>query len=189
MQPKISNKRLVLFLIFIGNIICLNEDFEDFDYLSTKNKTIVNGKNIILLKMDASKILSKNYAYFSLIITNPTKVNSFSYKFVNSEEETKDYTIKSNSGVINSGSEHTVLYKIEKNEMKFLLLKIEVSTTAQSQIIYIKSTESQTNIDLISGSIIMSAMIIPVLILFCSFYSLHKKKRSPEDIMNGPLEI
>ena len=73
--------------------------------------------------------------------------------------------------------------------MKFLLLKIEVSTTAQSQIIYIKSTESQTNIDLISGSIIMSAMIIPVLILFCSFYFLHKKKRSPEDIMNDPLEI
>ena len=73
--------------------------------------------------------------------------------------------------------------------MKFLLLKIEVSTTAQSQIIYIKSTESQINIDLISGSIIMSAMIIPVLILFCSFYSLHKKKRSPEDIMNDPLEI
>ena len=59
MQPKISNKRLVLFLIFIGNIICLNENFEDFDYLSTKNKTIINGKNIILLKMEHLKFFLK----------------------------------------------------------------------------------------------------------------------------------
>ena len=186
MLSKMNNQRLILLLIFISNIICLDENYEDFDYLSTKNRTIVKGKNIILLKMDTDKILSKNYAYFSLEITEPTKIDSFSFKFVNSEEEPKNYTVQSRSGTINHLSKHSVLYKIEKNQNQILLLKIEASTTTESQVLLISSTESQINFNVLFGSIILGSMLFILIVGFLSFYFLYKKKRTPEDIMNDP---
>ena len=177
----------ILLLILIINIsVCLKDDsdgFEVLNYLEEKkyilNKTDSDEK-MILLKMDADKILSSN-CLIDIHQIDPQKVYLY-YKFEKGGE--KEFKNLKNWMTTNNFDKHVLHYKIEKTKEKenTLYLNITVKNFKDKQEISVESIDSQFNVYLLVILIVsISAGLIFVLV-FVSYYYMFKAKTNDNEL-------
>lgn len=154
-------------------------------YLGQKEYNLTSGEiNTLFLKLEISKIKENNYIYIDLMQRDPTRIKSFCYKILEKDDESqyKDgYKCIDHNGVINHSSQHTIYFKVYKDNINynFLLIQIKASTTVNEQKLTVVHAESQFNIAIFIIIIMIVTWIITFSVIGITMYRLHKIKREP----------
>ena len=165
---------------------CIKIDPNEYEILEYKNKydyvfNLTEGnEKIFNLKMEVDKILT-NDCLINIYQTDP-QIPTLYYTF----DENKDFVTLYNWQTINRMEQHTMYYKIEKEEnKKWLYLAIKVTGFKDKQNFVVESVDSQFNMFIIVYIVIAVSTIIVFVIVFAVSFRMFK----PQALENDPNNI
>ena len=175
-------KTFIFSLFLLSSLVLLNcetkeEEIPILKYLEklTFPLNIAEKTNNIYFQMNVDDILTSTI-YLYVYITDPTSVR-FNYKL--EKGSSMDYQQLDAYLVTNHGSSHTIYYKISKPDEQGYKLYVNIRATNfdEGQSITVESTDSMINFYLIIGLILGISLLITVVVIFLSFYSIYSIKR------------
>ena len=177
---------LLLMIYFMNSSKCIKIDPNEYEILEYKNKydyvfNLTEGnEKIFYLKMEVDKILT-NDCLINIYQTDP-QIPTLYYTF----DENKDFVPLNNWQTINRMEQHTMYYKIEKEEnKKWLYLNIKVTDFKDKQNFVVESVDSQFNMFIIVYIVIAVSTIIVFVIVFAVSFRMFK----PQALENDPNNI
>ena len=177
---------LLLMIYFMNSSKCIKIDPNAYEILEYKNKfdyvfNLTEGnEKIFYLKMEVDKILT-NDCLINIYQTDP-QIPTLYYTF----DENKDFVPLKNWQTINRMEQHTMYYKIEKEEnKKWLYLNIKVTDFKDKQNFVVESVDSQFNMFIIVYIVIAVSTIIVFVIVFAVSFRMFK----PQALENDPNNI
>ena len=177
---------LLLMIYFMNSSKCIKIDQNAYEILEYKHKydhvfNLTEGnEKIFYLKMEVDKILT-NDCLINIYQTDP-QIPTLYYTF----DENKDFVKLYNWQTINRMEQHTMYYKIEKEEnKKWLYLAIKVTGFKDKQNFVVESVDSQFNFFIIVYIVIAVSTIIVFVIVFAVSFRMFK----PQALENDPNNI
>ena len=177
---------LLLMIYFMNSSKCIKIDPNAYEILEYKNKfdyvfNLTEGnEKIFYLKMEVDKILT-NDCLINIYQTDP-QIPTLYYTF----DENKDFVTLYKWQTINRMEQHTMYYKIEKEEnKKWLYLNIKVTDFKDKQNFVVESVDSQFNMFIIVYIVIAVSTIIVFVIVFAVSFRMFK----PQALENDPNNI
>ena len=177
---------LLLMTYFMNSSICIKIDPNAYEILEYKHKydyvfNLTEGnEKIFYLKMEVDKILT-NDCLINIYQTDP-QIPTLYYTF----DENKDFVTLYNWQTINRMEQHTMNYKIKKEEnKKWLYLNIKVTGFKDKQNFVVESVDSQFNFFIIVYIVIAVSTIIVFVIVFAVSFRMFK----PQALENDPNNI
>ena len=177
---------LLLMIYFMNSSKCIKIDPNAYEILEYKNKfdyvfNLTEGnEKIFYLKMEVDKILT-NDCLINIYQTDP-QIPTLYYTF----DENKDFVTLNKWQTINRMEQHTMYYKIEKEEnKKWLYLNIKVTDFKDKQNFVVESVDSQFNMFIIVYIVIAVSTIIVFVIVFAVSFRMFK----PQALENDPNNI
>ena len=186
---KIKSIIYFIVILILDFSICLKNpaiQYDTLEYMKEIEYTLNNPNStemIFYVKIDVDSILTDK-CLINIRQTDPQSIN-LEYKFENGQEALEFKTIK-NWLTINDGSQHVLLYDIEKPKEKgyTLFMKVSVKGYKLNQVVRVISTDHQFNFFLIIGIVIGAGALITGVAIFLSYYCVYKKGINPNDMNN-----